>query len=485
MSNLFENRFKIMQKEAAAHAYTRIIAVICVVAIEYIAIIFTLQLSWFLYSFFILKEGFSFFTVGATSLLIGALFLGAQFLRGEYKFQALVREEAIFTKVLSGWNIALIAYVAFGFTMKVSDQFSRGHLLLSYFLGLGVLSFAHYYVTNAVKRALKLGIIAPERIILIGRRTDIRKFATRFQPWNHGVKIVETFNLTLNLPQESSESYLKRVRFELQAIIAQVRPLSIHDIYLVIPWGEKELIELAFDECLVLPASIHLAPETILERFRDLDVTRLGDMTTLSLSRPPLSTAEISLKRAFDLCVGTLIFITLLPLFLLIGVIIACESRGAVLFKQKRRGFNQEVFEIYKFRSMYVVEEGENIRAAKPNDPRITRIGRFIRRWNIDELPQILNVLRGEMSLVGPRPHALVHEAEFEQKVSFYARRYNIKPGMTGWAQVHGFRGGITSRNTMDKRVEYDLWYMDHWRLSLDVLIMVRTFSRRAFDNAY
>src|SRR5262245_46801762 len=135
---------------------------------------------------------------------------------------------------------------------------------------------------------------------------------------------------------------------------------------------------------------------------------------------------------------------------------------------------------------MRTLEDGPVIRQARRNDPRLTRIGRWLRRWNIDEVPQLFNVLLGDMSLVGPRPHALSHDREYERKISLYARRHNVKPGITGWAQIHGFRGETDTTEKMKKRVEHDLYYIDNWSLLLDFTIVLRTaFSRTAYHNAY
>jgi undecaprenyl-phosphate galactose phosphotransferase/putative colanic acid biosynthesis UDP-glucose lipid carrier transferase len=160
---------------------------------------------------------------------------------------------------------------------------------------------------------------------------------------------------------------------------------------------------------------------------------------------------------------------------LLAALLIKFDSRGPVLFRQKRNGFNGRVFAIYKFRSMRVLEDGERIQQATRDDPRVTRIGRWLRRTSVDELPQLFNVLWGDMSLVGPRPHAVAHNNDYQSVVSNYAFRHHVKPGITGWAQVNGLRGETQTVEIMAKRVEYDLWYINHWSLWLDLRILVKT----------
>jgi lipopolysaccharide/colanic/teichoic acid biosynthesis glycosyltransferase len=156
-----------------------------------------------------------------------------------------------------------------------------------------------------------------------------------------------------------------------------------------------------------------------------------------------------------------------------------------VFFRQRRYGFNQQPFRIIKFRTMTTLDDGDVVPQATNDDRRVTRVGRFLRRWNIDELPQLVNVLKGDMSLVGPRPHALSHNREYERKISLYARRHNVRPGITGWAQVNGFRGCTDTDDKMRQRVDHDLYYIDNWSILLDLRILLLTvFSRRAYRNA-
>ena len=173
-------------------------------------------------------------------------------------------------------------------------------------------------------------------------------------------------------------------------------------------------------------------------------------------------------------------------LFIAVAILIRLDSDGPVFFVQRRYGFNQQPFRIIKFRTMRTLDDGPVIARATKNDPRLTRIGRFLRRWNIDEIPQLFNVLTGDMSLVGPRPHALAHDHEYEQRIALYARRHNVKPGITGWAQIHGCRGEVDTEEKMQKRLEHDLFYIDNWSLWLDLQIILRTvLSPAGYRNAY
>jgi exopolysaccharide biosynthesis polyprenyl glycosylphosphotransferase len=234
-----------------------------------------------------------------------------------------------------------------------------------------------------------------------------------------------------------------------------------------------------------IPASINLGADPLLERFHDLRLSRLGTVASVQVVRRPMSVSDVALKRAFDTVVSGLALVVLAPVLAFIALAIKLDSHGPALFLQRRYGFNQQPFRIVKFRTMLTMDDGDVVRQAAKNDPRITRIGRFLRRWNLDELPQLLNVLKGDMSLVGPRPHALAHDHEYERRIALYARRHNVKPGITGLAQVNGFRGETSTDDKMQQRVDSDLAYIDRWSMWLDIKIMLMTvFSAKSYSNA-
>jgi len=197
-------------------------------------------------------------------------------------------------------------------------------------------------------------------------------------------------------------------------------------------------------------------------------------------------TLYASFKRALDLTIAIPAAIVLVPLLALIAVLIRLDSPGPVLFRQTRLGLNGRAFDIVKFRTMTVLENGDIIRQAHRDDERITRIGRFLRSFSLDELPQLMNVIRGEMSVIGPRPHARAHDQMYAKLIDCYVLRQGIKPGITGWAQVHGLRGETPTVESMRARVDYDIWYVRNANIALDLEILLRTalevFRRR---NAY
>jgi putative colanic acid biosynthesis UDP-glucose lipid carrier transferase len=208
-----------------------------------------------------------------------------------------------------------------------------------------------------------------------------------------------------------------------------------------------------------------------------------GSAVLFKVRQGPLSDQERWAKRLLDIGVAGLGLVAVAPLLLLVAAAIAMETPGPILFKQTRLGFNGVPFKIRKFRSMTVTEDGPTVQAAKRHDARVTRVGRIIRRCSIDELPQLINVLRGEMSIVGPRPHALAHDQAYDRTVADYAHRQHVKPGLTGWAQINGHRGEIHNPTEMARRLDYDLWYIRNWRLSLDLKIILLTAGALVFTK--
>jgi undecaprenyl-phosphate galactose phosphotransferase/putative colanic acid biosynthesis UDP-glucose lipid carrier transferase len=255
---------------------------------------------------------------------------------------------------------------------------------------------------------------------------------------------------------------------------------------LALPWNDTRKLELVRDQLRVSPLPVQLLPDRRIRSLAENPSFRLRKSLSIEIQRGPLSRVEQVSKRFVDL-VGTSIgLIILAPLMLLSAVAIMIDSPGPIFFRQRRNGFNVKPFSIFKFRTMTVMEDGQTVVQAKRLDPRVTRVGRILRRSSIDEVPQLFNVLMGEMSLVGPRPHALAHDDHYGDLLSEYAFRHHVKPGITGWAQVRGYRGETARVEQMKGRVDCDLWYINNWSLALDLKILVLTcleLTRRS--NAY
>jgi exopolysaccharide biosynthesis polyprenyl glycosylphosphotransferase len=201
----------------------------------------------------------------------------------------------------------------------------------------------------------------------------------------------------------------------------------------------------------------------------------IGNLRAHVVSPVPAAESDRLEKRVLDVVVALSGLLLLSPLLLLTALAIKLDSAGPVFFRQRRYGRNSRVFRIFKFRTMTVAEDGEHVTQAKREDARVTRIGRILRASSIDEIPQLFNVLLGQMSVVGPRPHALAHEEQFEDNFDLFSRRRRVLPGITGWAQVNGYRGETQTPEDVEGRMNYDLYYIDNWSIWFDIEIMVRT----------
>jgi Undecaprenyl-phosphate glucose phosphotransferase len=378
------------------------------------------------------------------------------------------------------WNAAFISAITLSFLAKTSVVYSRGAVVLFYVAGYVAVVATRFLLVRLVQVASKTGTVTARRILLVGHDREVIGFARNRQPWNSGMEIVG-----VGILPATAEPGGVAFDAALEEAVQRARLTAPDDIFLLLPWDRREAIERAVDGFLTIPASIHLGAETVVERFPDLRVERTGDLTSLQIVRNPLSAVDIALKRTFDVIIAGAALLALALPMALIALAIRMDTPGPVLFRQRRYGFNQRPFRIFKFRTMRVLEDGPVVRQASANDPRVTRVGRVLRRWNLDELPQLLNVLMGHMSLVGPRPHALAHDHEYERRIALYARRHNVRPGITGWAQVNGFRGETATDDKMRRRIDHDLQYIDNWSLWLDLRILLLTvFSRKAYRNA-
>lgn len=408
-------------------------------------------------------------------VMLALLFVVPNIARRDYSVSRYLSFEGHIRQAFGLWNVAFMSVLILAFLTKTSADLSRGTAVLLYAGGFGFVILVRFALVRIVNDQARMGGVAARRIFLVGYEDDIERFRRAYDYDKLGVRIVSAS--VLRGPETLTE--------DLALAAATARVLRPQDVFILAPWSQKETIEACVDAFLRVPASIHLGAERILQQFADFEVERMGPIASLHLVRRPLTTFEIVQKRVFDIVVASLALAMLAPLFAVFALLIKISSPGPVFFMQRRYGFNQEPFRIYKFRSMTTLDDGPVIEQARENDARITPIGAFMRRCNIDELPQLINVLRGEMSLVGPRPHALAHDQQYERTIALYARRHNVKPGITGWAQVSGLRGETNSEDKMRKRVEYDLYYIDHWSMLFDLkIIFLTVFSRKAYRNA-
>lgn len=402
-------------------------------------------------------------------------------------FRALQRQplHALLWNGLGGVALAFSFFLSTLFLLKLMGEYSRGAFLfqvVAVSATVCIMRTASYFWLQSATRS---GLVEARRVVLIGDEqyrlqfTDLAKTAA-----------IRSGG-ALSFPQHTNNKANQDSAFLFDAagirqIIDYCRSAQPDDIVILASQDElsaaPELARILSE----LPVNVHIVPFGSVNIFGTSRIAELGDLKTLEVSRPPLSLFERSLKRAFDLVVATAGLSLLAPLLVAVAIAIKLESRGPVLFWQKRHGYNNTTINVAKFRSMSVCEQEPSFVQAKPNDSRVTRVGRILRRTNIDELPQLFNVLKGDMSIVGPRPHATAHNAMFEGRILPFSRRHNIKPGITGWAQINGHRGETNTLEKMQRRVEHDLYYIDNWSFLLDIKIVLLTlFSKRAYVNAY
>jgi Undecaprenyl-phosphate glucose phosphotransferase len=418
----------------------------------------------------------SFASVG---VMAAGLFVLPGIFRGEYDLAHYLDYKPHVRRAFTYWNAAFVTLLALAFVTQVTVEYSRGSMLLFYVIGLPAIILTRYALVSTVILGSKVGLVTAQRVFLIGSGEDISGFVRRYQPWNFGLHTVGAAPLTRLEPSATREQQCAALAADLRQAIDTARTLRPDAVYIVSPWSETGTIDSCVDEFLNIPVEIHLGPERILDRFENVRIAKHGRMASLQLTRAPLNWFEQMQKQLLDLAIATGVLVTLSPLLLIVAVLVLLDTGWPLFFRQRRYGFNQQEFRIIKFRTMTTLEDGAVVPQARQNDPRITRLGRFLRKWNIDELPQLINVLKGDMSLVGPRPHALSHNREYEQKIALYARRHNVLPGITGWAQVNGFRGETDTEEKMRRRVDHDLHYIDNWSLWLDLRILLLTlFSR-------
>ncbi len=290
--------------------------------------------------------------------------------------------------------------------MKISNEFSRGSAILFFAGGLATLLSWRFLIANLISQSLANGSFARKKIIIIAEQdqhissrplTELRRYGY------HPVKTCE-----VSQEEIASLGITRSLRSKLADVIQFARDEQIEDIYLLMNWRHHRAIYGILHALAVLPISVHLVPDENAAQFLNYPIANIGGTWTAVLRRAPLSHTERAAKRFFDLSLATAGLLTLLPLMLVTALLIKLDSRGPVFFLQKRNGFNGQAFNIFKFRTMHVLEDGPVILQATRNDPRVTRLGRWLRRSSIDELPQLFNVIRGDMSLVGPRPHAII-----------------------------------------------------------------------------
>jgi Undecaprenyl-phosphate glucose phosphotransferase len=379
------------------------------------------------------------------------------------------------------WVTVFVLLACLVFVLKIGAMFSRGKMLLFLSSGLMVTVAVRLAVAEVCAYVVSSRALAPNQVVLVGSADELYDNEALSALGRYGYAIAGVFELP---PTENMG--LQDLKMRLRDVVRFVRETRIDEILLVLPWNRPEDIQRVEAELRVLPVSIKLMPDRLTACVLERPLFDLGPVKVVELQRAPLSAAQRYLKRCMDQLAAATGLFFLMPFMAVIALAIRLESSGPAVFLQTRVGFNGRPFRIYKFRTMSTCDDGPVVIQATRNDKRVTHLGNLLRKLSIDEIPQLLNVLRGEMSLVGPRPHAIAHDNEYDRLIATYAIRHKMKPGITGWAQVNGFRGETPEIGMMKQRVESDIWYIEYWSLWLDIRILLLTVVRVwKSDRAY
>lgn len=385
------------------------------------------------------------------------------------------------SNALPGLAAVFITLMLIATLTKTTAEFSR--LWMGYWAllaaGLAFLGRA------AIARGLGLWSLAAPRILIIGSDRLAMQTAERLRT-HYGSRdvVVGMVHLGQEPPPEAPPAPLLSSQDELDELLSAGTD-ELDEIWIAsshLPAQEREaLIAKLQATCL----TVRYVPDLFLLNLLAHVPAEVAGITVVELNASPLSGTNALLKSALDRLGAALLLLLLAPFLLLVALAIRLDSPGPVLFRQRRHGGRGNIIEVFKFRTMQHAPEA-GYRQATRDDPRVTRLGRLLRRTSIDELPQLLNVLRGDMSLVGPRPHPIELNLAFSGKIEAYMQRHRVKPGITGWAQVHGYRGETDTLEKMARRVEYDLYYIENWSLWLDLRILLMTaFGAWTGRNAY
>lgn len=377
------------------------------------------------------------------------------------------------------WIILILFYLFFSREFRVSRVFIITNIM-SFGFGLLINRFLYLGIKNYFKNSHYL----IKKVIILGYNDTAKKLAKYFEEDGINTQLIGYIENEENIQELSNYPILADVpdtlriakELSIEEIFSTITPEQNKDIYSLMYQAEKECIR------------FKIVPNLSVFITREVHIDYFGDLPILSLRSEPLDDVGNRIKkRALDIAISFLVTVFILSwLIPILGLLIILESKGPVFFKQLRTGKNKKPFYCLKFRSMRFNKDAD-LKQATQNDMRITAIGKFIRKTSLDEFPQFLNVLKGEMSLVGPRPHMLKHTTDYSKVADDYMIRQFIKPGITGWAQINGYRGEITNPEQIQMRVNKDVWYLENWTLWLDIQILFLTiyYILRGDENAY
>ena len=401
----------------------------------------------------------------AAAIFVAILFVAVMQVQKLYSPTRLMVWDDQARSVLGAWCGAFLILASGVFSWGVSHDLSRGDVLLFWGIG-GVALLGHRAAWRfALPQALESGSLRGRTIVSLTCEENVPpEFADNLT--RHGYHTAAHFYMPDSGPRADEV---------IDSIISLCRTSNIEEVMLFVDPEHMSNVRHVARRLRVLPLPVTLVPFGTLAQLFQRARYDIGDTVAIELQRAALSPGEQGLKRVTDIGFSFVGLIILSPILLAAAIAVRLDSPGPALFRQTRHGFNGRPFRIYKFRTMTVMQNGDVVPQAQRDDKRVTRVGRWLRRYSIDELPQLINVFLGDMSMVGPRPHASAHERYFTAAIEKYAFRHHVKSGITGWAQVHGARGETDTLDKMERRVELDIWYINNWSIWLDFSVMIRT----------
>jgi Undecaprenyl-phosphate glucose phosphotransferase len=383
------------------------------------------------------------------------------------------------TRMISSWAFVFLLFIGASFFAKLGSEISRLWLSAFFFVGLGVLIAGRLFLRSMVRGWARQGRL-DRRTIIVGSDQNGEQLVAALKAQDDSdIDVLGVFDdRNDNRALETCAGSPKLGKVD--DIVEFARRSRVDLVLFALPISAETRILEMLKKLWVLPVDIRLSAHTNKLRFRPRSYSYLGKVPTLDVFEAPITDWDLVMKWLFDHFVGALILLMALPVMALVALAIKLDSPGPVLFRQKRFGFNNERIDVFKFRSLYHHQADPTAaKVVTKGDPRVTRVGRFIRKTSLDELPQLFNVVfKSNLSLVGPRPHAVQGKLQsrlFDEAVDGYFARHRVKPGITGWAQINGWRGEIDNEEKIQKRVEFDLYYIENWAVLFDVYILMRT----------
>ena len=384
----------------------------------------------------------------------------------------------------STWVVLVIIMALSGYATDSIDFFDRD-ALLAWIVATPVLQWVAVYIgQKIVRREASLPHARRSAIVVGAGPLGVKVARALVDGEDQGIDFVGYFDDRTD--ERVHEGASAQRLGGLKDVAEYIRQHGIREVFITLPLGSQPRIVQLLEGMQGTTASIFFVPDVFGISIIQGRLQDINGVPVVGICETPFTGTNELVKRVSDIVLATLIIVLISPVLLALAIGVKLSSSGPVIFKQRRNGLDGEEIIVYKFRSMVAQDNGPVVRQATKNDPRITRFGAFLRRTSLDELPQFFNVLQGHMSIVGPRPHAVAHNEEYRRIIKAYMVRHKVKPGITGWAQVHGHRGETDTLEKMQARVEYDLEYLRNWSLGLDLQIIVRTIRLVFFDrNAY